>query len=151
MKTMIAAAGAAMLLSCAGNASAGIYTDDLSRCLVKSSTATDRLSFVRWIFSAMTAAETVKAMSTVTPEERENASRETVTLMERLVLVDCRTETAMAIQYEGEAAIGTAFETLGKVAVTDLMGDPAVNAEMERLQTYMDLPKWEAFMAESKP
>ncbi len=35
--------------------------------------------------------------------------------------------------------------------MTDLMGDPAVNAEMERLGTYIDRPKWDAFVAEVKP
>lgn len=151
MKMMLAAASAAIMMSGAGTASAGIYTDDLSRCLVKSSTQSDRMSFARWIFSAMTTAEAVSAMSNTSPAQRELASRETVALMERLILVDCRAETSLAIRYEGEAAIGAAFETLGKAAATDLMSDKAVVTEMERLPTYMDRPKWEAFMAEIKP
>jgi hypothetical protein len=151
MKMKLAAAGAAILMSCAGNASAGIYTDDLSRCLVRSATTEDRQAFVRWIFAAMTAADNVRDMSRVTTQQRADASRQTVGLMERLVLVNCRAETAAAIRYEGESAIGVAFEVLGKVAMTDLTNDPAVNAEMESLTTYMDRPRWEAFVAEARP
>jgi hypothetical protein len=151
MKMMLAAAGAAILMSCAGSASAGIYTDDLSRCLVKSATTADRLSFVRWLFSTITAADAVGAMSNVTQAQREQSSRETVNLMERLLLVDCRAETAAALRYDGHTALGASFELLGKVAMADLMGDPAVHAEMERLDSHMDAAKWEAFAAENKP
>jgi uncharacterized protein involved in copper resistance len=151
MKMMLAAASAAILMSCAGSASAGIYTDDLTRCVVKSATPADRLSFVRWVFSAMTAAESVSAMSTVTPEQREQSNRVTVALIERLLLVDCRQQTTDALRYDGEGALGASFETLGKVAMADLMGDPAVSAQMEGLAAHLDIAKWEAFVAESKP
>lgn len=39
---------------------AGLYTDDLARCLVVSTSTQDRADLVRWIFSAASAHPVVK-------------------------------------------------------------------------------------------
>jgi bacterioferritin (cytochrome b1) len=132
-----------------GPASAGIYTDDLTRCVVASSSATDRDMLMRWIFAAMAANPKIKDMSKMTVEQAEELSKSAAQLMQRLMLTDCRPQMLNAIKYESAGAIQAAFATLGQTSMADLMRDKASNAYMETLGTYFDQDKWAAMAAEA--
>ncbi|MBX9708324.1 MAG: hypothetical protein K2X61_10365 [Caulobacteraceae bacterium] len=150
MRWVLTALGAALFCG-ATPASAGIYADDLSRCLVRSTSAEDRIAFTQWMFSAMSTNPNVAGLANVTTEERASYSRTTALLMQRLLLDDCRAETIAAIRYEGEATIATSFEVVGRVAMAELMNDPAVAAELSGLGDSLDEARWEDLMAEISP
>jgi hypothetical protein len=150
MRWVLTALGAALFCS-ATPASADIYADDLSRCLVRSTSAEDRIAFTQWMFSAMSTNPNVAGLANVTTEQRASYSRTTALLMQRLLLEDCRAETIAAIRYEGEATIATSFEVVGRVAMTELMNDPAVAAELNGLGDSLDEARWEELMAEISP
>jgi hypothetical protein len=40
-----------LVLAIASPVDAGVFSDDLSKCLVRSTTATDRAELVRWVFA----------------------------------------------------------------------------------------------------
>lgn len=88
-------------LSMPTTVSAGIHTDDLSRCLVKSSTAQDQTTLMRWLFAAFSASPSVSSMSSVTTDQRKALNAESAALMQRLILKDCRAEAMQAAKYEG--------------------------------------------------
>src|SRR5579872_3179588 len=92
------------------SALSGIYTDDLSRCLVSSTSAQDKTMLVQWIFSMLTLNAAVAPLSTVTPEQRDGFNQKAGDLSQRLMLVDCRKQTVEAIKYEGVGAIQASFE-----------------------------------------
>ncbi|MES2896014.1 MAG: hypothetical protein V4759_08290 [Pseudomonadota bacterium] len=123
---------------------AGVYADDLSRCLVKSSTEGDKTALMQWMFSAFAANPAVKPMSSITPEQRDALDRKAAQLMQRLVLDDCRKETIEAWKYEGASTLETGFTALGEVAARGLMSDPAAAAGLQKLGDHLDQARWEA-------
>jgi hypothetical protein len=130
-------------------AHAGVYTDDLSRCLVKSTTPADQTGFMVWMFSAISQHPSVKRYSTITDAQRSEASKNAAQLMQRLMTVDCRAETVASLKYEGETAISSAFQVFGGAAMRGLMGDPEVAKEMDALGEYIDASKFEALIKDA--
>ncbi|HEX7758668.1 MAG TPA: hypothetical protein VF459_04150 [Caulobacteraceae bacterium] len=145
----VAAVAAIGLLCCATPAQAGVYSDNLSKCLVASSSDEDQIAFIRWIFSVMAANPKVAGYANIKPEQRTAFNKDAATLFQRLMLKDCRTETAQAIKYEGGSAIEAAFGTLGQAAMRGLMNDPKVTLELNELQKSTDEAQWEAFAKEN--
>ena len=126
------------------SASAGVYTDGLSKCLTNSTTEVDRKALVLWIFVIASAHPDAKGMATVTEAQKESLSERTGHLMQRLMTEDCRKETVAAIKYEGTAAIETAFGALGEIAMTGLMSHPDVAKGVDGISIYVDTAKFEA-------
>lgn len=146
---MIAAAAAlsvAMLLS--ANASAGVFADDFSRCLVKSSSTEDQSVLIQWIFAAITLNPSIKPLSSITAEQRDALNKKTAVLFERLIFTDCHNEAVQAVKAEGPTAFETAFQTLGQVAAQGMMSNPAVSGGLSDLAKYMDRSKWDALNRE---
>lgn len=125
-------------------AHAGVYSDDLSRCLVKSTTSQDQTAFMVWMFSAISRHPSVKAYANLTDVQRDQASKQAAELMQRLMTVDCRPETVAAMKHEGEGALTSAFEVFGGAAMRGLTTDPEVAKGMEALGSHIDASKFEA-------
>lgn len=136
MRWFLAAAAALVALAC--GASAGVYSDDMGKCLVKSSSPEDQVMLVKWIFAAMSEHPAVKPMTKLTTDEREGYNRQAAALMQRLMTVDCRKETIAAMKNEGNSAIEAAFSLLGEVAMRGLMTDPQVQKGIEGLGKGLD-------------
>ncbi len=120
---------------------AGVYADEMSKCLVKSMSPADQTAFIRWIFSAMALHPDVAPYAKITPAARDEFDHEAAALIERMMTVDCRKETVEALKYEGPASLETPFSTLGQVAMRGLMGHPTVAADMTKFASYADKAK----------
>jgi hypothetical protein len=149
MKYRLLITAMAMLVVQPSAAHAGIYADDLTKCLVKNASEKDKVTFVRWFFAALSANPEVKDMVSLSPAQREQNNRNVAALFQRLVLSDCRSESANAIKYEGEASLQGSFGVLGEVASRDLMSHPDVMREMEQMATFVDEEKFRALMTEA--
>ena len=149
--TMMAAAVLLGVLCYGTSASAGIYTDDLSRCLVKSASEDDKTVLMKWVFGLMSASPAVGPMVSITPEQRKALNKQGAALFERLIITDCHKEAVAAIKFEGDNALETSFGVLGQVAVRGLMTAPAVNAELETFASYFDKDKLKALGEEADP
>jgi hypothetical protein len=122
-------------------ARAGVFGDDLSRCLVDSTTKEDRAALVRWIFIAMSQHPMVSSMSNVKAEQKEQANKEIGALFMRLLTEACQEKTRAAVKAEGAATIQLSFQVLGQVAAGELFSDPSVIAVMSGLDKYLDADK----------
>ena len=131
-------------LACVPALFAGPYTDDLSRCLVESTTDEDRVNLVKWMFASASAHPAVQPLSTVSEEQLESANREMGELLMRLLTESCVDATKKAIKYEGEATIQTSFQVLGQVAGQELFASPEVTAALSGLDKYLDKEKLQA-------
>ena len=120
---------------------AGLYSDDMGRCLVSSTTTKDKTELVRWIFAIAALHPDVTAISSVTPEQREALSREVGKMFDRLLTESCRKQTQDALKYEGGIAMQLSFGVLGQVAMQELMNNPSVNAGYAGIVKYVDLSK----------
>ncbi len=87
-----------------------MYTDDLSKCLVQSTTSDDRALLVKWMFSAASAHPAVKTISAVTPEQTEDINRQTGQLFTNLLADACMQKTKQATINEGQTAIRDSYQ-----------------------------------------
>lgn len=120
------------------SASAGPYSDDLSRCLVRSTGDEEKRTLVKWIFAAVALHPEVADISSVTPAQRTEMTRNMAKIFEKLLADSCRTEVQQAVQYEGPQTIGSSFQVLGQVAARELFSNPNVAANMADLGKYID-------------
>jgi hypothetical protein len=128
---------------------AGPYTDDLSKCLVRSASPSDQKDLVRWIFAAIALHPDIRSMANITTEERAAINKSTGTLMVRLLATDCRTESVAAIKYEGDISIQTSFSLLGQIAAKGIFSAPEVAAGMSDLTANVDADKLNALYKEA--
>ena len=147
--TAVAAATAALAMGCASSASAGVYSDDLSRCLGKATSSADRDVLVRWIFAAMANNASVKSFATITPEQHKKMEKDGGELFQRLLVTDCHAETVTALKFEGYDAIAVGFRTLGEVAMRGLTADPTVSASLTNWINYIDQDRLKAVIKEA--
>lgn len=149
MRRLITSAVLAGALAVPGLASAGVYADDMSKCLVRSTNEADQAQLVGWIFAAISSHPSVKPMTNLTDAQRDAAIQKAGSLMQRLMLVDCRKQTVDALKYEGTGSIGQAFGVLGQAAMRGLMSDPSVAAGMAGLGKSLDEAKFAEMLKEA--
>jgi hypothetical protein len=125
------------------SAIAGLYADELARCLVKSTTDADKNSLVKWMFAAAALHPAVKSIASVSDAERDELNKSAARLFERLITESCKTETQEAVKYEGPSTLQTSFEVLGQVAGRGLLADPAVARSLADFANYIDKKKIE--------
>lgn len=127
-----------LLMSVTAVSQAGIYTDDLSRCLVESSSEKDKLVFVKWMFTAISLHPAVSDIANVDGKERDKSNQEMANLMVVLVSDRCLAQSKKAIKYEGAVALQSSFEVFGKIAAQELFANPAVAEGLAELDKFVD-------------
>lgn len=128
---------------------AGVYADDLGKCLVKSSSPDDQLALVKWIYSAMSTHPAVKPYSNFTPNQVAALNKNAGLLFQRLLTVDCRTEAVAALKYEGAPAFQSSFSLLGQIAMRSLMTEPHVAQNFANFAKGLDNKKMKELYAEA--
>jgi len=132
-----------------GPARAGVYGDDLAKCLVRSASPSDVSAFMVWLYSAMSLEPSVKVYSSMTDAQRDAATKRAAELFQRMMVVDCRKETVAAVKYEGVGSLETGFRVFGEVAGRGLFGSPEVAQSMQKMSSYVDRSKFEALAKEA--
>lgn len=125
---------------------AGPYTDDLSRCLVDSTSKRDRATLVKWMFSAASLHPAVKDIAKVSETQLNDANRQIANLFMKLLTESCRQETKKAVKYEGKSTIEHSFRILGQVAGQELFTSPEVAAGMSSLEEHLDEEKLKSLL-----
>lgn len=117
------------------------YADAIGQCFANSTTGKDRIELARWVFASMALHPDVVSSSAITPQKREAINQSTGALFNRLLAESCSKEVKEAIKYEGQVALKVPFESLGKVAMQELMSNPEVGAGFSGFEKYVDMPK----------
>jgi hypothetical protein len=123
-------------LAWASLATAGPYTDDLSKCLVKSTSPDDQVVFMQWMFSAMALHPAVSSLASISAEQHVTFDKKAASLFVRLMSADCRQQTIDAVKFEGATAVQTSFQLFGQVAMRGLMSNAQVADGLKTLGTY---------------
>jgi hypothetical protein len=124
-----------------GAASAGVYTDQLSKCLVDSTTTEDRTMLVKWLFTAASVHPAISSLSTVTFADRNAANQVIGNLFVKLLTDSCKDPAKAALKFEGPVTLQQSFQVLGQVAGTELFSNPQVAAVMADLDKHVDPAK----------
>jgi len=140
----------ASLFLLASPAIAGPYSDDLAKCLVRSTTQEDKVLLVRWMFATMALHPDVKYLARVSAAERTRLDKQVATLIESLLTKSCLSEARDALQNEGGATFETSFNVLGQVAARELFAHPDVAAGNAELAKMFDAQKLEKALASKR-
>lgn len=130
-----------MLLLLNVNVQAGLYTDDLSRCLVSSTSSDDKVSLVKWMFTAASRHPAVSSIASVSDKQLDDMNKEIAELFVKLLTETCKEQAQQAVKYEGQNAIQGGFQVLGQVAAAELFSSPEVSAGMDGLTKHIDNKK----------
>ena len=133
-----------ILTALGGTANAGVYGDDLAKCLIGKTAEEDRVAFMTYTFVAMAQHPAVRPYASATPEQLDQLQTRAARIMEQSLTEICRAEAISAIRFEGPASIGSAFQAFGAAATSDLMTVPAVAKGLEGVGDKLDTGKLEA-------
>lgn len=133
-----------LLSACSAPSVAGMYTDDLSRCLVEGTSKADKTVLVQWIVMAISQHPAVTTLNKGSAADIDQSNAATGALFMKLLTETCVEQTKKAVKYEGPAAIQGAFGVLGQSATMELFSDPEVQKVMNGLVAYVDEKKLEA-------
>ena len=120
---------------------AGPFTDNLSRCLVRSTSDGDIKKLVNWIFRVVTDHPHIKnnVGSVYSPTQKTKADVHAAEIFTTLLTETCREEAREALKYEKEIALFKSFETLGQVAMSKMMSDRNVMQSSQDLRNIWTL------------
>lgn len=107
-------------------AEAGPYGDDLGKCLVNSTTSTDKRGLVKWMLAKAALHPDVKLITALSTQQYEALNKATSTMFERLLTKTCNQQAQQAVKFEGESAIESSFQILGQAAARELFASPGV-------------------------
>jgi hypothetical protein len=127
-------------------AQAGPYADDLTKCLVRSTTGADKNALVKWMFATAALHPEVRSIASVSDAQREELNRSTARLFEKLLTESCGAEAREAVKYEGATTLEGSFNVLGQVAARALFTDPTVADGLMALGKHLS-PKLHEFFA----
>lgn len=120
---------------------AGPTVDQLSNCLVKSTTATDKKTVLQWTFVALSTHPDLKAYSNVTDVQKEQLDKNLATVLQRILVEQCSSQTKAVIAAEGVQAVGDSFQELGKITGEEILENPEVKSQLKGVLRYVDLNK----------
>jgi hypothetical protein len=120
----------------------GQSQSDLARCLADNTSGKDRKELAKWVFLAMAAHPEIKPhASSDIDQVSERSQRFMAATLTRLVVEACPAQTKEAVKQGGAAAMETAFQALGQLAMQELMTNEKVRASMGGFEKYLDKNK----------
>ena len=132
---------AVVLLGVTQIASAGPTVDQLSDCLVKSTTATDKTAVLQWTFVALSVHPDLKTYGNVTDEQRTQLDKKLAQTLQRILVEQCSAQAKAVIQAEGLQAVGDSFQELGSITGEEILKNPEVKQQLKGVVRYLDLNK----------
>lgn len=115
--------------------------DQLSDCLVKSTTATDKTAVLQWTFSALSSHPDLKALSNVTDAQRTQLDQKFAQVLQRVIVEQCSAQTKAVIQTDGLQAVADSFQALGRSTGEEIIQNPEVKQQLKGVIRYVDLNK----------
>ncbi|MGX5699410.1 hypothetical protein ACWKWF_07375 [Acinetobacter kookii] len=122
-------------------AMAGPTVDQLSNCLVKSTTAADKTTVLQWTFVALSAHPELKKFSNVNEEQRTQLDKNLAQVLQRILVDQCASQTKAVIAAEGVQAVGDSFQELGQITGEEILENPEVESQLKGVLRYVDLNK----------
>ena len=129
------------VLSCSKVAMASPSSEALGACMADALTGKERKNLAQWIFFAIAAHPEIRRFANVSTQDQTQIDQYTGQLITRLLTEDCAPQVRVALQKDGNEALNSAFETVGKVAMQELMTDKDVNASISGYAKYLDEQK----------
>ena len=120
---------------------AGPFGDEMAKCLVTSTSNRDRTKLLKWMFRVYGEHPEVSYMVDLSDREKKVIDKDIADIFTRLLSEDCVDETKKAKQYEGDNALVTAFEVLGRVAANGISKNPNVEKSIGKFTELINIKK----------
>ncbi len=98
----------------------------------------------KWVFMGIAVHPDMQGLSTITPENRDSMDRLMGNLVTRLMTENCKSQVKWALSSEGNPSLKAAFESIGKLAMQELMTNPKVYDSFNSYSKYLDNNKFNA-------
>jgi hypothetical protein len=85
-------------------ASAGIYGDDVTRCLAKSVSDSDQITLVTWIFSAIAMHPSIKQYANMSVEQKKQVDSQVNVIVTRLTVPTATSKASSPISKPNTAS-----------------------------------------------
>lgn len=122
-------------------AQAGQTVDDLSACLIKSTTATDKTAVLQWTFASLASHPDLKAFANVSEAQKTQLDQKFAQTVQRIIVEQCASQAKAVIQAEGIQAVGQSFQALASETGETLINTPEVKQQLTGTIKYIDLNK----------
>jgi len=119
----------------------GPFGDEMARCLVSSTSNRDRNKLIKWIFRVYGDHPEVSYMVDLSDREKNIIDKDVADIFTRLLSKDCIDESKKAKKYEGDNALFTAFEVLGRVAANGISKNPNVERSINKFTELIDIER----------
>ncbi|WP_232492286.1 hypothetical protein [Novosphingobium kaempferiae] len=106
------------------------YAAKLSQCFTMKSNGSDRVTLARWFVAALASAPQISDVARVEPGRKDQLDRQVAAIFTRLMATDCAQEARPLFRARSSAGIRAGGETLGRLAMQEIMGDPKSAAAM---------------------
>lgn len=141
MKKYIVCLFVALAPMVAPTATAGPFADDMSRCMVRATTAEDRAMLVQWIFAVIALHPDVSKLSAVPAAKRDELNKSMGDLTVALLTDRCAKESREALKNEGMGTIESSFGVLGQAAMQEVFKNTDVAAGVAAFSKHLDEKK----------
>lgn len=121
------------------------YATQLSQCFALKSTGEDRLALARWFAAALASAPQLAGVAQVDKASKDALDRQVAGLFTRLMVKDCAEFSRPLSRARSAQGFRAAGETLGRLAVEELLNDP--KAAAATLGGYLSYIREEDFAA----
>jgi hypothetical protein len=117
--------------------------DPLAACLSQHTSAADRQAMARWVFVTMSShPDLTPYASAQATQDAQRIQGQMAQTLTRLVTENCARETKQALRQGGPASIQSAFTTVARQALTELMSHPNVTAQLSGTVAQIDPSRW---------
>ena len=120
---------------------AGQTVDQLSDCLMKSTTEADKTTVLQWTFVALSSHPDLQAFSQVSTDQKQQLDKNLAQVLQRIMIEQCAAETKAVIQTEGIEAVGNSFQELGRTTGDAILKNPEVKQQLKGVIRYLDVGK----------
>lgn len=127
------------------SALANSASEKLGTCMVDTLNGKERKSLAKWIFLAMSTHPEINIYSKATAKDIESSDEYVGKLITRILTVACPEELTLANKSD-PLAIQKAFETVGRVAMQELMSNQETMKALNNYTQYADQEKIKALL-----
>lgn len=120
---------------------ANIYDDNLTRCVVESTTAKENQTLVQWMYMALSASPDIHQFSKLSTMDEKQINQNVALLFQSLLKDRCHKELELVTKYSDESGLDQAFRTLGQTAMLGIMKQPEVTNKIGEFLQYMKTDK----------
>ena len=113
----------------------------LSQCLIESTTAQDKTTVLQWTFVALAQHPDLKAMSQVTTEQKNQLDQNLAQVLQRIVVEQCASQAKAVIQADGVKGVTESLQALGQETGQEILQQPEIKNQLNGVLKYIDLNK----------